>query len=332
MPAPGSSLITSSDIVGHAQIQAKIPTGNTTEEAKMLRLLNIRYHELARSHDWWWMYLYQRALQFPAEYSTGTVNPTIASATLAGVSTAWTGTNNVGTQNVLAGDLLKLNRDEEIYEVRGSITATSLQLGNADATTVYLGDTGTGLAYRAWRYLLNLPSDFRDMIKVYSAWGDFTPLPAGIKGIRRIQMAGSNSPYSIPARGGGKPKYYTVAGTAATKQLLIWPPFDTDDGTIYFDYQRNVTVLALGDTPLVPVEYRDILFHGLVMDYYADNERNDSATAYHRAEYGRILAQMKGDDRQKPHRQEPVFRPDMSRYRRTGRVRHVYDEHFSRYM
>ena len=145
-------------------------------------------------------------------------------------------------------------------------------------------------------------------------------------------MAGASFPYTAQARGASHPKYYTVSGTAATKQLMIWPPFDTDDGTIYFDYQRNITVLALGDTPLVPVEYRDILVHGILMDYFANMERNDAAAGYHRQEYFRILAQMKGDARQNPYEQTPVFRPDLTRYKRRGRVRHAYDEHFSRYM
>ena len=332
MPAPGTSLITAGDIVGDAQVRAKIVVTNATQEAIMVRLLNTRSHELARMHDWWWMYLYQRALQLPARYRVGTVDPTIASATLPGTSTAWTGTNNVGTQNVLAEDLLRVDGDTEIYEVRTVVSGVSITLGTLAATMVYLGDTATGKSYTTWRYLLNLPTDFRNMVKVYDAHGDFTPLPTGVKSIRRIQMAGANNPYSIPARGAGTPKLYTISGTAATKQLFIWPPFDTDDGTIYFDYQRNITVLAVADTPLVPVEFRDVLVHGLLMDYYADLERNDGAAGYHRGEYFRILDLMKGDDRQDPYRQTPVFRPDLSRYRRGGRVRRVYDENFTQAM
>ena len=306
--------------------RAKIPTTNTTEQAIVNQMMNIHYHEICRMADWRWLYLYQRAIQIPQRYTTGTVNPTLGDSALPGVSTAWTGTNNVGTANVVAGDLLMVGGDNEVYEVRTVGAATSITLGTLAAVTRYLGATATGKSYTAWRYLFNLPTDLVDMVKVYDAWHPYTPLPEGIRTIRSIQMEGSLWPFTSGARAASRPKYYTVAGTAAAPQLFIWPPADTDDITVYYDYKRRQTDLtADADVPFIPEEFRDVLMWAVMRDYALNRMRNSGLADYAERQYGLGLATMKGNSLQAPHSDQPVFRPDMSMYRRRRHRGSVYD-------
>lgn len=313
------------DIFTAAMNRLKIPVSNTTELTKIKTIINEEYQKIAAKArlDWWWLYLYQRAIQAPATYSTGTMSATKASSAATGTSTDWTGTNNVGTQNLLAGDLIKIAGDTEIYEVKTVTDGTNIVFGNADAAIVYLEDTKTDASYEAYRYLFNLPSNFSDMVKVYKADGrPFTPLPEGIQNVRHIMMSGGDRfPFSVSARGAGVTSYYTVTGTAAQKQLLIWPPSD-EDLTIYYDYKQRITTLSAdADEPLIPLEYRSILVNAAIREYAGNMLRNTDLRDEAEAKRTEVFSDMLADARQKPHADTPQFRVDLSQYRRFRRFR-----------
>jgi hypothetical protein len=311
------------DIYTAAMNRVKIPVSNTTELAKIKTIINEEYQTLAAKPqiDWWWLYLYQRAIQVPATYETGTITVSPGDTAFVGASTAWTTTNNVGTANLVAGDFIRIAGDDEVYEIKTVTDATNCTLGNADATIRYLEAAKSAASYEAFRYLFNLPTNFSDMVKVYKAGGrPFSPLPEGIKNLRHIMMAGGNGfPISVSARGDGTTAYYAVTGTEAQKQLLIWPPSD-EDLTIYYDYKVRITNLsATTDEPLLPLEYRPILVAAAVKEYAAKFLRNTDLRNEAESKRVEIFRDMLADAKQKPYADTPQFRVDISQYRRPRR-------------
>lgn len=322
------------DIFTAAMNRLKIVVSNTTEKNKIKTYINEGQQELSGKKDWWWLYQYQRALQFPQKYNTGTTAPTLANATVEGNSTSWTGTNNVGTQNLLAEDLIKFSGDEEIYEVKTVTDGDTIILGTLSANTVYLESTKTAASYEAYRYLLDLPTNFSTMLNVYQS-ADFPvlPMPEGIRTFREIQFKGGfGFPFPATRNSPGRIAYYFIGGTESQKQLGIWPPLDTDDRTIYFDYKRRVTNLSSdGDEPLVPDEYRMYMVHFAVERYARYNLKNSTLAELAKADRAEVYSNMVADARQRKDADHPIFRVDLSMYRgRRRRFGRLFDSDYAR--
>jgi hypothetical protein len=129
-----------------AELTARFPLVNDREATELF----VRSHQkVVREHPWPFCIAEDRIVTEP-EYSTGTVNVTTLSAAVAGVDTVW----QVGWATAPSMRRIIIEGRPESYRVASIASATALTLRD-----VWVGDTGTDLAYRMYRDIYTLPSN-----------------------------------------------------------------------------------------------------------------------------------------------------------------------------
>ena len=281
--------------------------------------VNMSYDQLAKSYRYWWLQK-EASVDLKPKYETGTVTAIQDATGVVGSGTAW-------SANIAAGDKILIAGDQEIYPIRTVTDNTNIILGTASDDVNYKGATfTTGKAYKVFRDVYALPSDFFDMLRPHDAFAPFLIKPAGINRMRFLQ--------ELNFSGEGPPNHYTIVSDEASSppaQELLIEPFPDQRYTLYFDYVRQVTALsATSDVPLTPREFRDIHVYEAAADFAQfranDPEKGDRFRAIAEA---RKLVMMQHQKSRKTE-DRPVIRPDMSAYRRVSVGAKRFDPNFSR--
>src|SRR3990167_3780571 len=116
-----------------------------TVETLLKVMLNLRLQDFMTRRRWFWNEKTTTFQTIP-NYITGTMTVTNGSRTV---------TSSGGTFTpAMIGRFFKLDREEEIYEILGVPTSTSLTLKET-----YIRDAGSGLSYLIWKRYYALPPD-----------------------------------------------------------------------------------------------------------------------------------------------------------------------------
>lgn len=121
-----------------------IGNGKTVRDI-VLTAFNLRQKDFSSRHEWPWREKTD-VFQTIQNYTSGTVSVTNNSKTVTGVNTVWT--------SAMEGRYIKLDRDQELYEIATINSATSLTLRQN-----YIEGTGSSLGYLIWNRYYSLPPD-----------------------------------------------------------------------------------------------------------------------------------------------------------------------------
>lgn len=119
------------------QSSSQTATNNETLQTHLVRQFNLFHKDFNKRYAWPWRQK-QVFVQSVANYVTGTVSVTNGSRTVTGAGTAWT--------SAMAGRILKLDSDDELYEILSVSGAGTLVL-----KTPYLGASSGGASYLIWK-------------------------------------------------------------------------------------------------------------------------------------------------------------------------------------
>src|SRR3990167_79080 len=118
---------------------------NETLKDHLVRLFNFYNKDFNNRNNWPWNSK-EFVVQTIPNYTTGSVSVTKDSRTVTGSGTVWT--------SAMAGRFLKLNRDNETYEILAVASGTSMTV-----KTPYIGDTVSGQSYLIWNKFYSLDPD-----------------------------------------------------------------------------------------------------------------------------------------------------------------------------
>lgn len=253
-------------------------------------------------------------------YTTGTIDSTQGSDTVTGFETAWTGSNSIGQQNVIAGGKMLLAGDSEAYEV-STVSPTSITL-----TENRIGETlASGSSYTYFEDEYDLVSDFLRPLDAQR----FTPSPIPISLIGRNEFR-KRYPRNINAN---KPVLATIidkapsGDTVPRRRLRLYPAPDIAY-RIPYAYITNLLATSSGgtaatqlsadaDEPIVPLRYRlAIVLHAL-WNWYRDREDDVARARETRNDYTELLSRIRSDTEVGQNR--PRFQPRNLGTRRRAR-------------
>ena len=206
------------------------------------RWVRDRYRKVNEKNIWSYK-LARNTFQTPAAYSTGTVDMTIGSATVAGSDTAWT--------SALIGQQLKING--LVFTVLTVPTATSLTIDQQ-----WLGASVTANYLIVQAYITPTPSDFHSFFSVvdpFSSWR----LHLGMNSREIDRIDARRSATGVP--------YLLANGVYNSSQVAafeLWPhPLALRQ--YMYTYERRVPDLNTNDTP-PPIIRSDVLVKGALAD------------------------------------------------------------------
>jgi hypothetical protein len=177
-----------SDIYTRIREELKIQSGDTTNIARIKRLVNETYEDAASLEQWDWMrgritLVHETALE------TGTVSVTngSVSATLSSAPTL-----------SRTGYLFSVEGSNEIYRITS-------HTGGAAAITLdypFLGETNSTASYQIWTDALPLPADAREAIKITHEHSSIPLEGVGLQKFRDIVIQNPKED--------GRPRVYTL--------------------------------------------------------------------------------------------------------------------------
>lgn len=246
-------LKTLSDIHASVFEKSQLNESSTAASNLVTRLINERYVDISQLCRWRWLQSTSSTV-VPAMYNTGSVTISNASATAVGSGVNFTAS--------MVGRKLHLESENDVYTIASRTSATRVIL---DAS--YRGTAISGGSFRIYRNNYTLPVDCEELIDVY-----YFPLNGG----RLRTLAPINQRQMLNVRLGtrisqGKAEGFSHGNqtSSGTRVLEIWPPADTVDYRIRFDYSKKVTSLsATSDQPLMPVTYRSSIMWGALADLF----------------------------------------------------------------
>jgi hypothetical protein len=251
----------------------KIGISDSDVETVVKQALNDVLEEVCQAHNFSWLYG-NSSFVTVKPYETGTVTVTEGSATIAGSSTVWT--------SAMVGR--KFYCGNATYEIATFISTTSLTL-----TTVYAGDSGSGLAYKIYADEYSLASDVEDILSLRQ---ENYPQKLAKKGIEEMDQC-------WPQRNSfGYPSIYSIIGYDTTGYIKIAVyPVPNQARNIYYRFKKRVIEMSDDDdTCIIPLRYRRVLFLGAVQSAAEYLDMPDIAKEYER-KYEKGLARLISADR-----------------------------------
>ncbi len=298
--------LTIDQITTRVMNQLRIPVSNTTEQTKVLALINEVYRDLYVKFDWWFL-LKRAVVNTVAKIDTGTVSVTLGSTALTfssapGLITHYSFLTPGGGPDFGA-----------VYIVASTGTGTTQALDAA-----YTNTTSTAAAYRLYQDRIALPADAGKILWV-KRFGERIPLrkvgPEEMDGIKIVDTSE------------GKPEAWTVSdflttGGPTTQRMLIVHPYPKDPYRLEIKYKQQLNTemaLSVSTQPFLPDEYRQILIYGSLARAFPLWANDTERGTYYQSLFNDLLALM-----QNAHREYASDDPQITvedRYRRRPRGR-----------
>ena len=219
----------------------------TANKTRGIRWANIIQNDMAGRYPFQWLFT-NGFIQTVTDYTTGTITGTLGSTTLTGSGTVWT--------SAYLNAYIQPANDTNWYEVTavGSTTSMTITPGLAAAVTA-----GT---YTLRTTYYDLPAN---CYQVFDVRQTNTPLKLTRLGIYTLDQ------YQPDINTTSNPTGYflfgedpLIASTAAKQTLIGFFPCPDAKYNIQLRYMMNLTDLAAdGDTPLIPVDYTNVLLDGM---------------------------------------------------------------------
>mgnify|MGYP001605041209 CR=1 FL=1 len=298
--------LTIDQITTRVMNQLRLPTSNTTEQTKVLALINEVYRDLYVKFDWWFL-LKRTVVNTVAKISTGPVSVTLGSTALTfsdatGVVTHYSFLTPGGSPDFGA-----------VYIVASTGASTAQTLDAA-----YTNATSTEAAYRLYQDRIALPADTGKVLWV-KRFGERIPLrkvgPEEMDGIKIIDTSE------------GKPEMWTVSdfltsGGPTTQRLLIVHPYPKDAYRLEIKYKQQLNTemaLSASTQPFLPDEYRQILVYGALARGYPIFLNDTERGTYYQSLFNDLLALMQASHREYASDDPRITIQDRYRHQPRGR-------------
>jgi hypothetical protein len=181
-------LRTFDDIVDAVREELQISSSDTTAVNRIKRDVNIIYQEVVSENEWNWLNAFT-SLTVPAYLSTGTVSVSTGS-TLVTFSTAPASSKK--------GYLFASDGYQEIYRIESHTAGAT----TARLSTEWTGTTDSAATYKLWTDRIALPTDCKEVSKV---WHDHYR-----KGMDEVSMDEFRRIQSVSPRDEGKPRIFVL--------------------------------------------------------------------------------------------------------------------------
>ena len=263
----------------------RIPTSNTTEQAKIQALINEVYRDIYVKEDWWWL-VKRTVINTVAQFNTGTLEVTNSNTTI-NVDSTVSNPTAVGWVVTVQGN----SQDPgAVYRVATVVTSSQFTI---DAG--FTGVTSTAQAFAAYQDSYNLPADCGKVLLV-KRYGEWLPLrKVGLEELSRFKILDTTV---------GRPELWTVIDYATTgdpttqRQLQVHPfPDKTYRLEIFYKQQLN-TELSSTTQPFLPDEYRQILVYGALARGYPIFLNDLERGKFYQSLFNDMLALMVGTHRE----------------------------------
>ncbi len=306
------NLVDFSDIYTAVIEMAKIQASDVTTVNRIKRHINMAYiNEVVPFHNWDWLYK-DHVAQIAAAHTTGTMAVTKGSTTI---------TSSAVIAESKAGHTFRVSGQRESYRISSHTAGTDTLV----LDIAYADDTNSAMGYAIWNEYIDLPTDCREVVMVYTEDRAQELEGKGKQELQHIMLA-FNSAEDVP------PQYYTVddfydptplddeTESDRYRRLRLFPTLSSDITTVRIVYVQEVEALDLdADEPVMPIEDRVVLYYkGL--EFAWSLERNPEEAMRNKAEYGakmtRMRSKMKTND---DHPRIQVSRLYLSSKRRRNR-------------
>lgn len=195
---------------------------------------------------------------------------------------------HTGTATLLATTYelgFKVTGFAENYEV-SSITSNTVLLD-----TTYKGDSNTAAAGTLYQRSIILDDDISE---VYQVWHDYYHAPLENIGPQKMRELMLERPDTYD-----KATHFAIFGQDSStnaRRLVIWP-YPDENYTLYLDANVFVSELsAEDDEPLIPVQYRQILYWYALAKLFGTYHRNTEREAVAMSNFNVWLAKLDGMD------------------------------------
>lgn len=247
---------------------------NATIQAKIKAWINTRYRYICGLRSWVWL-LKDSTLQTSIEITTGTVTATLASTTI-------TFTNAPAVS--VAGWFIQFSDSDDWYEIASHTAAVA----TATLANAYIQTTSSTLTYTLRKVYYTLPTDLGKILDLRQSRNKqkLTYIP-----IRKMDRL-------VPDRTRtGQPEYYTISGvdSSGLYRLEFYPVANVKMNVQLRYYRVAAEMSGDSDVPLIPLQFQDILVWD-VLATYGYNWLDDTRLSSAKAEYNRILEDMKKND------------------------------------
>jgi len=297
--AVATQVTTFLDLFTDLQNRVRAETGVTATQDQAKRYINIALHDMhvgfAETYPW----AERRGVLIThPTYTTGKVDITRSSATLAGKSsTLWNTNNSDGVKNMRVGGKFRVNGTSEIYEV-STVTGDTA----ATLTSNFMTDTVTDEDYTYFEDEYALASDFLRPVDQHQFADRHSITMIGRNEFRR-RFAASYI-FGTPRVATMIDKTALGGSDAPVRRVAFYPYPDT---AIMINYHYITSNLAVSsgnsaqtqltadtDEPIIPLRYRHaIVFHALY-HWYRDRE-DDPRSVEAKNEYTQIVQRIVGD-------------------------------------
>jgi len=310
------TLVDFKDIVDAVAEELKVQAEDTNTIARIKRVINETYlQEIVPFANWKWLEGHT-AIKFNAAYFGGTASVTPNSTTVI-LSTA--PSVSLGS---FAGKLFSTDSFNESYIISAHTAGSTTVTLSAE----YLGTLDSAVTFKIWTDKINLPTDCRETVSVYTSMNSRPMEGVGRQKFRELSL--------LAPKTEGYPRiYYTgdyydpTSGTGEMesdryRQMSVFPSVTKSALTVYIDYLKDVTELTNdGDEPILPIQDRIVIKYGALKTLWRSVGRNPEEAAISFQEFNARLNRMAGKIEDST--DYPKVSPDSSyvRRRRSGKYR-----------
>lgn len=269
-------LITFEDLYLNLLRRVKGDPNDSESLDKTKEILNTRYRQICNRKKWKFLRT-DRAIQIPIPYTTGTMTFPTQSRLVTGIGTSWN-SSMIGSWFLPTGSNIS-------YRVVGVFSTTSLMVN-----TVNSENTFTAAPYTLYKAELGLFPNLEDIDDVRIDGKRWPVEPVGPGEINRLRQQFPTAK-GRPLRYSKEGKFaysgpvmgqflmgYDFMGTTLQQGISYYPAIPDQNYTLTVYYKLKVNAMVLPtDQPLIPVEYRTVLFYYGLSDWYASNDSAMSA-------------------------------------------------------
>ena len=246
--------LTTANILTRAMNSLRLPESNTTQQTRVLDILNEVYRDIMAKYTWYWL-VKRGEFNTTAKVTSGTIN--VGAGNTEATLSAAPGVSLTGRKLVVPGNA----SDSATYRVTDSLpTFSTLSLDLA-----YTGPTAASQSYRVYTDEYSLATDCGRMLFM-KRFGVTQKLeivqPEEMHTVKGFDVS-EGQPQTAALW-----EFQTTGDPTTARRVTLWPYPDQAYRVEYWYKQRGNAELSGAAVPLIPDEYAQVLLYGTLSRAY----------------------------------------------------------------
>ena len=246
--------LTTGNILTRCMNSLRLPESNTTQQTRVLDILNEVYRDIMAKYTWYWL-VKRQTFNTTAKFTTGTINVE-AGNTQATLSAA-PGVSLTGRKLYIPGNA----SDSATYRIKDSLSTFSTFSMEAG----YTGPTAASQSYRIYTDEYSLATDSGRVLFMQRA--GFTQKLEIISPEEMQTIKGFDASEGQPQQA-ALFEFQTTGDPTTPRRVTLWPYPDEAYQVQVWYKQRGNAELSTTSTPLIPDEYAQVLVYGTLSRAY----------------------------------------------------------------